>query len=113
MARLSLTARAFLLSFVPVCLVLVVSFLALSAANHERIKQQLLESLQDSDLLLNRVALEYSQRTNKLLAQLTDSAGLKAAVGLLAEVNGDPSAAAQIHGTIEAQLAELQIASAY
>ena len=113
MSRLSLTARAFLFSFVPICLVLLVSFLGLSAANHERIRQELRESLQDSDILLNRASLDYSQRTTKLLAQLTDSAGLKAAVGLLAEGHGDPSDIAQIRRTIEAQLLELQSSSPY
>ena len=113
MSRLSLTARAFLFSFLPVCLVLLVSFLALSAANHQRIKQELRESLQESDILLNRARLEYSQRTTRLLAQLTDSAGLKAAVGLLAEGRGDPSEIAQIRRTIEVQLRELQSSSQY
>jgi signal transduction histidine kinase len=113
MSRLSLTARAFLFSFLPVCLVLFSSFVALSTANHERIKQELRESLQDSDVLLNRASLEYSQRTTKLLAQLTNSAGLKAAVGLLAEGHGDPLAIAQIRRTIEAQLRELQSSSPY
>lgn len=113
MSRLSLTARAFLFSFLPVCLVLLSSFVALSTANHERIKQELRESLQDSDVLLNRANLEYSQRTTRLLAHLTDSAGLKAAVGLLAEGHGDPLAIAQIRRTIEAQLRELQSSSPY
>jgi signal transduction histidine kinase len=113
MPRLSLTARAFLLSLLPVCLALPVSFLALSAANHARIKQELRESLQESDVLLNRASLEYSQRTARLLPGLTDSAGLKAAVGLLAEAGGDASEVAQIRRTIEAQLRELQSSSMY
>src|SRR5438270_8889068 len=111
MSRLSLTTRAFLFSFAPVCLVLFVSFIALSAANHERIKQQLRESLHDSDIQLNRASLEYSQRTTRMLPGLTDSAGLKAAVGLLAEAHGEPAARDQIRRTIEAQLRELQVSS--
>jgi signal transduction histidine kinase len=113
MPRLSLTARAFLFSFLPVCLVLFASFIALSAAIHERVKQELRESLQDSDTLMNRASKEYSRRTTRLLAKLTDSAGLKAAVGLLAEEHKDPLAMEQVRRTIEAQLRELQSSSTY
>jgi signal transduction histidine kinase len=113
MGRLSLTTRAFLFSFLPVCLVLLLSFWALSAANRELIEQELRQSLLDSDALLNRVNLEHSRQTSQLLAQLTDSAGLKAAVGLLAEGHGDPSLMEQIRRTIEAQLRELHSSSPY
>jgi signal transduction histidine kinase len=107
MPHLSLTTRAFLFSFLPVCLVLLLSFWALSEANRELIEQELRQSLLDSDALLNRVNLAHSRQTSKLLAQLTDSAGLKAAVGLLSEGHGDPSLTEQIQRTIETQLREL------
>lgn len=113
MPHLSLTTRAFLFSFLPVCLVLLLSFWALSAANRQLIEQELRQSLLDSDALLNRVNREHSRQTTKLLAQLTDSAGLKAAVGLLAEGRRDPSVMGQIRRTIEAQLRELHAASPY
>ncbi|HEX6546366.1 MAG TPA: ATP-binding protein [Bryobacteraceae bacterium] len=113
MPHFSLTTRAFLFSFLPVCLVLLLSFWALSAANRELIEQELRQSLLDSDALLNRVNVEHSRQTSKLLAQLTDSAGLKAAVGLLAEGRGDPSVMEQIRRTIEAQLRELHASSPY
>jgi signal transduction histidine kinase len=113
MRRLSLTTRAFLLSFVPVSLVLLASFLALTAGVQQRIKQNLRESLEASDTLLNRASLEYSRRTAPLLAALTESAGLKAAVGLWAEARREPSATAQARATIEAQLRELHAMSGY
>src|SRR5947209_9063046 len=113
MLRVSLTARAFLFSFLPVCLVLGASFLALSTAIHQRTRQELRESLEVSDSLLNRASVEYANRTTSLLAKLTESAGLKAAVGLLAEAHGDPSATAQVRRTIEAQLRELQASSSF
>src|SRR5437868_972952 len=113
MRHLSLTARAFLLSFVPVSLVLLASFLALTAGVQQRIKQNLRESLETSDRLLNRASLEYSYRTVPLLAALTESAGLKAAVGLLTEAHREPSAAAQVRATIDAQLRELHAMSGY
>lgn len=113
MPHFSLTTRAFLFSFLPVCLVLLISFWALSAANRELIEQELRQSLLDSDALLDRVNLEHSRQMSKLLAQLTDSAGLKAAVGLLAEGRGGPSVMEQIQRTIEAQLREFRASSPY
>jgi len=114
MSRLSsLTGRAFLFSFVPLCLVLAATFVALSTAFHQKIREELRDSLQESDALLNRASVEYQRRTTGLLAKLTDSAGLKAAVGLLAETHGDPYAADQVRRTIEAQLDEFQASSSY
>lgn len=113
MGRLSLTSRAFLFSVLPVCLALGASFLALHAAVHQRIRKELRESLQASNSLLNRASADYRRRTSRLIAKLTDSAGLKAAVGLLSEVHGNPSVAAQVRRTIEVQLRELQASSAY
>lgn len=113
MRQLSLTARAFLFSFLPVCLVLLGSFLALSEAIHQRVRAELRESLKATDLLLERVSTEYDQRTATLAAKLTDSAGLKAAVGLLAEPQPQPSFRTEVRRTIEAQLTELQTSSSY
>jgi signal transduction histidine kinase len=113
MLRISLTARAFLLSFLPICVVLGASFLALSTAVHQTVRGELKASLEASDRLLNRVSADYDVRTNALLTKLTDSAGLKAAVGLLAETTADPSVEREVRRTIENQLAELQRSSIY
>jgi signal transduction histidine kinase len=113
MHRLTLATRAFLFSFVPICLLLVASFVAIDSAVHQRVRQDLRESLHNSDELLNRANLEFSHQNSALLAKLTDSAGLKASVGLLAEADRDPSLENQVRATIEAQLRELQNASPY
>ena len=113
LGRLSLTARAFLFSFVPVCLVLSACFLILSAVIDRKIRRDLQEALESSDALLNRAAAEYSHRTGQLVAALTESAGLKAAIGLLAEAGRDPAVRGQVRTTIEAQLRELHILTAY
>jgi signal transduction histidine kinase len=113
MRRLSLTTRVFLYSFVPMCLVLAASFLAISAAVHRSIKQDLRQTLQDSEAVLRRTSAEYTRRTSRFAAALTESAGLKAAVGLLAEARNDPSARGQIRATIEAQLRDLHSLSDY
>lgn len=113
MRRTSLTTRAFLFSFVPACLVLVTCFLAVSAVVHRIIRQQLSDALRESDVLLNRASVEYSHQYSVLIGKLTDSAGLKASVGLLAEIGRDPAAMGQVRRTIELQLRELQSSSLY
>ena len=113
LGRLSLTARAFLFSFLPVCLVLSACFLILSAAIDRKIRRDLREALESSDALLNRAATEYSRRTAQLVAALTESAGLKAAIGLLAEAGRDPAVRGQVRTTIEAQLRQLHALTAY
>ncbi len=110
--KASLTTRAFLFSFVPVCLVLAGTFIALSAVVEQRVKQGLRESLQRSQDLVARANEESRKRVSQLVAALADSAGLKAAVGLLrdagAQKNGD-----EIRRTIEAQLRELHALVGY
>jgi signal transduction histidine kinase len=112
MIRLSLRARTFWYSFLPVCLVLIVSFLGLSLAAQSRIKQSLRESLQQSEKLLERVSQDYSRRNAGLMAALTESAGLKAAVGLLRETR-DPRFVGEARRTVEAQLTELAAVAGY
>jgi signal transduction histidine kinase len=113
MRRISLTTRAFLFSFAPACLVLLTSFIAISAVVHRIVKQQLSDALRESSILLNRVTSEYSKQHLLLTAKLTDSAGLKASVGLLAEARRDPQLLDQVRRTIELQLSELQKSSLY
>lgn len=113
MRRISLTTRAFLFSFAPACLVLLTSFIAINAVVHRIVKQQLGDALRESSLLLNRVTSEYSKQHSVLTTKLTDSAGLKASVGLLAEAHRDPELRDQVRRTIELQLSELQKSSLY
>ncbi len=113
MPRLSLTARAFVFSFLPVCIVLFCCFAAVHTAVHDRVQRELREQLQASDLLLDHVNANWSSRTSSLVSKLTDTAGLKAAVGLLAEGRRDPALAEQVSATIEAQLRELQMSSSF
>lgn len=113
MHRLTLATRTFLLSFIPTCLLLVGAFCALNSAIHERVRQDLRDGLYTSDRLLNRANAEFSQQNSALLAKLTDSAGLRASVGLLPEAKKDPSLEKQVRATIEGQLKEFQQALPY
>jgi hypothetical protein len=96
-----------LISFLAVCLVLASSFLAFSASLKEKIKQGLRDSLHRSEILLEAANAEHAQRTTRLTALLTESAGLKASVGLLREIGGDSRVRKQVQQTIQAQLDEL------
>jgi hypothetical protein len=83
--KTSLTTRAFLFSFLPVCVVLAASFAALNALVQQRVKEGLRDSLEKSEELLARAHEDYSSRTNQFVGVLAESAGLKAAIGLLRE----------------------------
>ena len=111
--KTSLTTRAFLFSFAPVCLVLAVSFVALYAAVERQVKEELRASLQNSEKLLARANTESARRIRQFVAVLADSAGLKAAIGLLHEAPATPENAAQIRRTIEAQLREIHDVAGY
>ena len=103
----SLTTRAFLFSFVPVCAVLLVSFVALNALVEQRVKSELRESLEKSEDLVIRANEESARQISQFVKVVADSPGLKAAIGLVHEVAATPENAAQIRGTIEAQLVEI------
>jgi hypothetical protein len=105
--KASLTTRAFLFSFVPMCLVLAVSFVALSAAVERQVRKELRESLQNSADLVARANAEWAARIRQFVAVLSDSAGLKAAIGLLREAPANPGTAVQVRSTIEQQLREI------
>ena len=85
LARTSLTTRAFLFSFLPVCVVLAASFLALNTLVQQHVKDGLRDSLQKSEELLDRANADYSRRISQFVTVLADSAGLKAAIGLTHE----------------------------
>jgi signal transduction histidine kinase len=103
----SLTARAFLFSAIPVCVVLAVSFFALGILVHKRVKEGVRESLLKSEEIVVRSNEESSRRITQLVSVLAESPGLKAAIGLLNESPSSPESAAQIRQTIEAQLQEI------
>jgi signal transduction histidine kinase len=106
-ARTSLTMRAFVFSFLPVCVVLAVSFLALNALVEQHVKDGLRDSLQKSEELLDRANAEYARRISQFVSVVADNAGLKAAIGLTHEAPATPETAGEIRRTIEAQLREL------
>jgi len=111
--RTSLTTRAFLFSFLPVCLVLAVSFAALNTLVERHVKEGLRESLEKSEDLLDRADADYSRRIGQFVSVVADNAGLKAAISLTHETPATPEAASEIRRTIEAQLGELHAMVGY
>ena len=104
--RTSLTTRAFLFSFLPVCVVLAGSFLALNTLVQQHVKAGLRDSLQKSQELLDRANADYARRIGQFASVVAESPGLKAAIGLTREAR-TPATAAQVRRTIEAQLREM------
>ena len=104
----SLTSRAFLFSFVPVCIVLAASFSAINAMIEQRVKDSLKKSLRQSEELIVRANEESSRRIGQFVGVLAESASLKAAVGLLRENDSNSQNTAEVHRTIEAQLREMR-----
>src|SRR5580658_7527206 len=84
-----------------------VSFAALNTLVQQHVKDSLHESLQKSEESLDRANADYSRRIAQFVPVLADSAGLKAAIGLIHEAPSTPGTAAEIRRTIEAQLREM------
>ncbi len=104
---LPLSTRTFLFSFVPLCLTLVASFYAVSAAINTKIKEGLKRSFEQTDEIWDKLNAGARRDTKRLLAVISENAGLKAAVGLLREIPANATARRQIRDTIEDRLREI------
>src|SRR5579871_3835042 len=101
----TIAARAFLYSFVPVCVVLIASFVALNSLIETRVKETARTVVEKTEELIVTSNEEASRRVAQFMTMMAQSAGLKATLGLLQEVPS--SQAAQVRSTIEAQLLEM------
>src|SRR6202049_671937 len=101
MRNTSLTTRAFLFSFVPVCVVLAATFIALHALVEQRVKQGLRDSLEKSEELVARANAECSRRIGQFVTVLAENAGLKAAIGFARETPATPGRAAGVRRHIQ------------
>ncbi|MGH9405678.1 MAG: ATP-binding protein [Terriglobia bacterium] len=100
---LPLSTRTLVFSFLCMCGVLTAGFLALHAAIETRIKEGLVENLQETQQRLAEAQAEDDRHSTKLLATLSDNAGLKAAIALMRE-QSTPALRAQAERTIEDEL---------
>jgi signal transduction histidine kinase len=100
----SLATRAFVFSFVPVCLVLAVSFFALSAALERHIRVSLRDSFESFKAQLQNSQQESAARMAQFAAGMADSAGLKSTIQLANENAASVEGEAAARRTIEEQL---------
>jgi len=109
--RGSLTTRAFLFSFVPMCVVLAASFLALGALVQRHVKDGMRRSLRESQEMVFRANEASSKRIAQFASVLAESAGLKAAIGLLRD--SSPASRDDARRTLEAQLRDMHALVGY
>src|SRR5262244_2180957 len=107
MRKLSLATRAFLLSLLPLCLVMSFVFIALNVTLREKTRAGIKRFVHSSEALLDRMNESHHQRIVQVASLLTENAGLKASIGLLQEVGEDSRLRHQAQRTIEEQLKDL------
>jgi signal transduction histidine kinase len=107
MPKLSLAIRTFLISFLPLCLVMIFLFFGSSIVFRDKIRDGLIQYVHSSELLLDKVYESDAQRTTQAAALLTENAGLKASIGLLSEAGRGNDIHIQVRRTIEEQLMDL------
>src|SRR6266852_895476 len=107
MRKLSLATRAFLISLLPVCLVMTFIFIALNVVLRDKSREGIKKFVHTSEALLDRMNESNHQRTAQVASLLTENAGLKASIGLLHEIGEDSQLRQQAQRTIEEQLKDL------
>ena len=107
MRKLSLATRAFLISLLPLCLVMTFIFIGLNVALRDKTREGIKRFVHTSEALLDRMNESNHQRTAQVASLLTENAGLKASIGLLHEISEDNHLRQQAQRTIEEQLKEL------
>ena len=113
MRKFSLATRTFLISFVPLCLVMIFVFVGLNAVLKEKTRQEIKHNVHTSEVLLERANEDYAQRTVQVASLLTENAGLKASIGLLRETSEETGRRNQVRQTIEDQLKDLHAVVGY
>ena len=107
MRKLSLATRTFLISFLPLCLVMSFTFFAFSITLQNRTRDGIRDYVHTSELLLNKASEIDTQRTVQMAHLLTENAGLKASIGLLQEAGENAELRSEVQRTIEEQLKQL------
>jgi len=113
MLRLSLTVRTFLISLLPLCLVLTFTFFGLTIALKERTRSGITQYVHTSELLLEKINQSEARRTAQVASLLTENSSLKASIGLLRESSVNSGLRQQVDRTIEEQLKELDARLGY
>ncbi|PYT23996.1 MAG: hypothetical protein DMG57_30130, partial [Acidobacteria bacterium] len=113
MRKLSLVTRTFVISVLPLCLVMTFLFFSFNIVLKDKVREGLRDYVHTAELLLDRANENYAQQTLQVASLLTENAGLKAAIGLLRETGAQDELRTQVRGTIEDQLKELHEVAGY
>ena len=105
--KLSLAARAFLLGFFPICVILAGIFFTINASVRAQLKTGLKESMRRTEKALDVANADYNRRNSELLAAATEDSGLKASIGLLREKPYGQKPDPQVLKIVNDQLAEV------
>ena len=107
MRKLSLPTRTFLISFLPLSLVMTLTFIGFSAALRTKTREQIRGYVHTSELLLDKASESERQRTLEVASLLTENAGLKASIGLLREAGESADLRAEAQRTVQEQVKQL------
>ncbi len=107
MNRLPLPTRTFLISFLPLILVMTLAFTGFSIALKDRTRDEIRDYVHSSEQLLDKASENDRQRTLEVAHLLTENAGLKASIGLLRESDDNSVLRAEAQRTVAEQLRQL------
>jgi len=107
MRKLSLPSRTFLISFLPLSVVMTLAFIGFSVALKNRTREGIREYVHTSEVLLDKASESERQRTLEVAYLLTENAGLKASIGLLREAGENAELRTEARRTVEEQVESL------
>jgi signal transduction histidine kinase len=107
MRKLSLPTRTFLISFLPLSLVMTLAFIGFSASLRTKTREEIRGYVHTSELLLDKASESERQRTLEVASLLTENAGLKASIGLLREAGESADLRVEAQRTVEEQVKQL------
>ncbi len=107
MRKLSLPTRTFLISFLPLSVLMTVAFIGFSVALTNRTREGIRDYVHTSEVLLVKASESERQRTLEVAYLLTENAGLKASIGLVRETDENAELRTEARRTVEEQVKQL------
>ena len=107
MRKLSLPTRTFLISFLPLSVLMTVAFVGFSVALKNKTREGIRDYVHTSEVLLDKASESEKQRTLEVAFLLTENAGLKASIGLLRESDQSAELRTEAQRTVKEQVKQL------
>ena len=107
MSKLSLPARTFLISFLPLSLVMALAFVGFTIVVKNKTREGIRRYVHTSEVILDKASEADRRRTLEVTYLLTENAALKASIGLLREAGENPRLREEARRTVEEQLSQL------